>query len=411
MLKLALNGGAPCAKNLRIPKWPVWDEEDKKSICNSIDSGKWCRGYSGSKVEHFEQAFAKYHQAKYAVATANGTVSLQLALRAGGIIAGDEVIVPAITFIASAGAITEIGAIPIFVDSDPETLSVSPKAVESAITPRTRAIIAVHYGGYPIDFDAIIPIAKKHNLLLIEDAAHAHGSEWRGRRVGALGDFGSFSFQESKSLTAGEGGIVLTDNEELADKARLVHNIGRVLGKAEYQHFLLASNYRMPEFQGALLSSQMKRLPEQVEHKHKNGEFLAEELTKIGGVKPLKRDHRITKRGYYFFVIKYDESQFAGIPKNKFIEALKAEGVPCYSGYAMPLYKQIAFKKESVRQVLSEKLGSIPEYEKLYLPVAENFCAKEQITILHSVLLTDRPGIQMIIDSIVKIKENIDELR
>lgn len=411
MSKLALNGGTPCAKELKVPKWPMWDEEDKKYLCEALDSGKWCRIFTGSRVEQFEQAFAKYHQAKYAIATANGTISLQLALRAGGIKAGDEVLVPAVTFIASAGAVAEIGAIPIFVDSDPETLSISPDGIEAAISERTRAIIAVHYGGYPVDFDRIIPLAREHNLLIIEDAAHAQGSEWKGRKVGAIGDFGSFSFQETKSLTAGEGGVVLTDNEELADKARLVHNIGRVVGKSDYEHLLLASNYRMTEFQGALLLSQMRKLPEEIEGKHRKGEFLAGELSKIGGVKPLKRDDRITKRGYYFFIIRYDEAQFGGVPKDKFIEALRAEGVPCYSGYGMPLYRQPAFKRERVREILPEGIGPVPDYEKLYLPVAENFCAKEQVTIIHNVLLTDRAGIRMIIDSIVKIKGSIDELR
>lgn len=411
MAKLALKGGTPCAKGLKVPKWPIWDEEDKKCLCEVLDSGKWCRVFAGSKVEQFEQAFAKYHNAKYAIATANGTVSLQLALRAGGIKPGDEVIVPAVTFIASAGAVTEIGAVPIFVDSDPETLSISPEAIESAITKRTRAIIVVHYGGYPVDFDRILTIARKHNLLVVEDAAHAHGSEWKGRKVGGIGDFGSFSFQETKSLTAGEGGIVLTDNKELAEKARLIHNIGRVVGKRDYDHLLLASNYRMSEFQGALLMSQLKKLPTQIEHKHNNGEFLAKELTRIGGVKPLKRDPRITKRGYYFFIIRYDEKEFGDVSKDKFIEALKAEGVPCYSGYGMPLYKQPAFRKERVKEILPEGIGPIPDYENLHLPVAEKFCAREQITIIHNVLLIDRTGIQMIIDAIVKIKENIDELR
>ena len=383
MSRLALNGGMPCAKDLKIPQWPMWGEEDRKAVCEALNSGKWCRVFAGSRVEQFEQAFAKYHQAKYAIATANGTVSLQLALRAGGIKAGDEVIVPAVTFIATAGAVIEIGAVPIFVDSDPETLSINPEAIESAVTDRTRAIIVVHYGGYPVDFDRILPVAQKHNLLVIEDAAHGHGSEWKGRKVGAIGDFGSFSFQETKSLTAGEGGVVLTDSKELADKARLVHNIGRVLGQPDYEHLLLASNYRMSEFQGALLVSQLRKLADQTEHKHKNGEFLAEELAIIGGVNPLKRDPRITKRGYYFFIIRYDQTQFCDVPKDRFIEALKAEGVPCYSGYGMPLYKQPAFKKERVREILPEGISPVPEYEKLFLPVAEDFCAREQITIIH----------------------------
>lgn len=412
MPKLAINGGNKAAEKLcqKIPVWPKADRKDEKAILEVLQSSHWGCLYSNSKVEQFEQVFAKHQDAKYGIAVANGTVSLELSLKAGGIKPGDEVIVPAISFLATVSAVTEVGAIPIFVDINPDTISIDANAIEKAITKKTRAIIVVHYGGYPADFDIILPIAKKHNLLFIEDAAHAHGTEWKGRKVGATGDLGSFSFQESKPLTAGEGGIVLTNNQRLAEKARLIHNIGRKVGTPGYVHFTLSSNYRMTEFQGALLLSQMRRLPEWTELKHKNGEYLAIELHKIGGVEPLKRDPRITKRGYYFFIIKYDSNQFKELPRDKFIEALNAEGVPCSVAYGVPLYENPAFRKENLKNIWAESVGPIPDYEKLRLPIAEEFCTHQQITLLHTVLMTDRSGIQMIIDSIAKIKNNVDEL-
>jgi dTDP-4-amino-4,6-dideoxygalactose transaminase len=249
----------------------------------------------------FEKSFAEYHNAKYGIAVANGTVALELALKTIGVGYGDEVIVPAVTFIATASAVTEVGAVPIFADINPETATISPASIKEKITEKTRAVIAVHYGGYPANFDEILPIVKGNNLYLIEDCAHAHGTEWRGRKVGAIGDMGGFSFQESKSLTAGEGGIVLTNDDDLAERARLIHNIGRVLGRPGYEHYIISSNYRMTEFQGALLLSKMKSLPKEVEKKHSNGEYLADKLKKIGGVEPLKRDSRINKERILLF--------------------------------------------------------------------------------------------------------------
>lgn len=303
MPKLAINGGPPEAAELRerIPRWPIISEDDKKALIEVLESGRWCRLYLGSKVEMFEKSFAEYHNAKYGIAVANGTVALELALKTIGVGYGDEVIVPAVTFIATASAVTEVGAVPIFADINPETATISPASIKEKITEKTRAVIAVHYGGYPANFDEILPIVKGNNLYLIEDCAHAHGTEWRGRKVGAIGDMGGFSFQESKSLTAGEGGIVLTNDDDLAERARLIHNIGRVLGRPGYEHYIISSNYRMTEFQGALLLSKMKSLPKEVEKKHSNGEYLADKLKKIGGVEPLKRDSRINKERILLF--------------------------------------------------------------------------------------------------------------
>ena len=411
MATLAIRGGPQAASSLQLPPWPQFDVEEEGAVLTALRSRRWCR-LSGSEVETFERAFAEYHNSKHAIAVSNGTVALELALLACGIKPGDEVLVPAVTFIASASAIvTSVGAVPVFVDIDPQTVTIDPGALEVAITKRTRAVIAVHYGGYPVNFDQILPIVKKHNLYLIEDCAHAQGTEWRGHKVGAIGDIGAFSFQESKSFTAGEGGIVLTNNSDLAEQARLYHNIGRVMGQPGYKHFALASNYRLSELQGALLRVQFERFKEKhVRIKHEQGQFLADSLCEIGGVEPLKKDNRVTQRGYYFFIIRYDKNAFGGVPRDRFVEALRAEGVPCDIGYGVPLYKQPAFQEKEISRWLPESAKPWPDYEHLFLPASERFCFEEQVTLPHQLLLLEKSKVQMVADAILKIKTHCNEL-
>jgi dTDP-4-amino-4,6-dideoxygalactose transaminase len=414
MGKLALTGGTPVGTPRKDP-WPPIDDDDRQALLRVLESRQWCRLTENSEVGRFEQEYARYHDAKHAVAVANGTVAIELALLAAGIEAGDEVIVPAVTFIATASAVSMVNAVPVFVDIDPETASIDPAAVEAAITPRTRAILGVHYGGYPIDFDRLVPIAQKHGLSLIEDCAHAHGTEWRGRKVGAIGRAGTFSFQMSKSLPGGEGGIVLTDDDELFERALLLHNIGRSMKLREYGHVVVASNYRLSEFQGAILGSQLKKLPPQIERKHENGEWLAAELSRIGGLRPLKRDPRITKRGYYFFILWYEKEEFGGAPRERFVEALNAEGPALlWDGYGRPLYQNRAYQKEgrgNTGPVRVPSLNPGPDYDNMHLPVSERFCYEQQLVMLHDWLLADRSELQKLVDAVAKIKENKDELR
>lgn len=412
MPKLAINGGNPEALELieKIPPWPQYDEDDKKALLAVLESRKWCRLYKGSKAEQFENEFAKFHQAKYGIAVANGTVSLELILKTLGITLGDEVIVPALTFIATASAVVEVGGIPIMADINPDTATIDPKSVEQLITTKTKAIIGVHYSGYPIDFDSLIPLTKKYDLYLIEDAAHAHGAEWKGRKIGAIGHMGSFSFQESKTLTAGEGGIVLTNDKQLYEKAMLLHNIGRVIGRPGYEHYTLSSNYRLSELQAALLLSRLKKFPKELERRNEGGKYLATKLKKIGGVEPLKEDDRVTKLGYYFFVIRYNKEEFNNTPKEKFIKALNAEGVPAGVMYEYPLYKQPAFKRENLLKVLPEELVErMPNYEKLHLPNTEKYLEQE-IILSHPILQLDKEYLDLIIAAVEKIRTHVEEL-
>ncbi len=410
---LAIKGGTPVGAP-KLDPWPPIDEADREALIRVLESREWCRLWSDeSEVAKFERSFAGYQDARYGMAVANGTVAIEAALLAAGVEAGDEVIVPAVTFIATASAISMVNAVPVFVDVDPETISIDPEAVEAAITPRTKGIVAVHYGGYPVDFDRLLPIAEKHGLFLIEDCAHAHGTEWKGRKVGATGKAGTFSFQMSKSLPGGEGGMVLTDDEGLYERAMLLHNIGRSMESRKYGHVVVASNLRLSEFQGAVLSGQLRKLPAQVDRKHENGEWLAAELTRMGGLRPLKRDPRVTKRGYYFFVMRYDQSAFGGVPRGRFLEAMEAEGMDMFAGYEMPLYRNRAYQKEgrgNTGPVRVPSLNPGPDYDHMSLPVAERFCREEQVVMLHHWLLAERSELQKVVDAVAKVREHAEEL-
>ncbi|MHC4629009.1 MAG: DegT/DnrJ/EryC1/StrS family aminotransferase [Planctomycetota bacterium] len=285
MSKLAINGGKPLRdiKTNPWPKWPVWDENEEKGLLEVLRSGVW--SYNGPKELQFNKAFAEFIGSKHALSVVNGTVSLQLALEACGIGLGDEVIVPGLTWQATAAAALDINAIPVLVDVREDNWCIDPAQVEKAISPRTKAIIPVHlYGGFA-DMDAIMDIARRHNLRVIEDCAHKHGGEWNGKKVGSIGDAGSFSFQLSKLMTGGEGGALTTSDSQLFEKLDALRNCGRRpeieqgsdKGAGHYGSegdFIQSGNYRITDFQAAILIESLKRLPEQNKLRDENAVYL-----------------------------------------------------------------------------------------------------------------------------------------
>ncbi len=414
MSELALTGGSAIAVDLKTQTgaWPrAVDARAETQVLEVLRSGRWGRLHPDSFAERFERDFAAYQDARHGIAVNNGTVSLQLILRTLNIGLGDEVIVPAVTFIATASAVAEVGAVPIFADIDPETFTIDPASVAAAITPRTRAIIGVHYGGYPIDFDRLLPLAQEHGLFLIEDAAHAQGTAWRGTRVGALGTFGSFSFQESKALAAGEGGIILTNDDTLDERARLLHSIGRRADRPGYLHYALASNYRLSDLQAALLLAQFEHLPAQVQARDATGRALDAGLAETGLLLPQRRDERVTQRGYYFAVYRYQQEALDGIPRDAFLAALRAEGVPASAAYGVPVYRYAAFSPEALQTSPLRGVDGVPAYHQLHLPVAERFARHEQVTIPHQVLLAGPAGVRLVVDAVAKIAQHRDALR
>ncbi|NLC44902.1 MAG: DegT/DnrJ/EryC1/StrS family aminotransferase, partial [Clostridiales bacterium] len=303
MSKLAIRGGKPLIEK-SIPSWPQSSTEELKRLKKVLESEKW--GLLGPQVTEFTNRYGIYCDAKYAVATSNGTISLELILRSLNIGRGDEVIIPSYTFVATASAVTFVGATPIFADTDESTYNIDPKSIEEHITTNTKAIIAVHVGGRPCDLDQLLKISKKQGLYLIEDAAQAHGSEWKGTRVGAIGDVGSFSFQASKNLSCGEGGAVVTNNEEIYHNVWSIHHCGREFGNdSNYNHPILGTDARMSEWQAAILNEQMNRLEIDTEKRMANAKYLTQRLQELDFIETLYDDPRITRNSYHLYIFKY----------------------------------------------------------------------------------------------------------
>ena len=403
---LALRGGTP-VRQAPFPSWPVFGPEDEVALLEVLHSGRW---FLSDRVAEVERAFPEFHQARHGCAVSSGTTALQVALEAAGVGVGDEVVIPSYTFVATAAAVALVGAVPVFVDVTPDTYCIDVTAVEAAVTERTRAVITVHLAGQPADLDGLTILCKKHGLRLIEDAAQAHCAEWKGRRVGAIGDLGTFSFQASKNLNAGEGGFVVSDDDALADAAWSIHNCGRSRSGEWYEHPLIGGNYRMTEFQAALLLSQMRNLEPQADLRSKNAALLADHLSDIEGIEPLLVDDRVTRHAYHLYVLRYDGAAFGGATRDRFIEALCAEGVPGAAGYR-PLYREPAFQERFRDYPLdSPAFGGKPDYSQVDCPVTERICADEAVWLTQNLLLGSEQDIAHIAEAVRKIQQSSDQL-
>jgi len=411
MPKLALLGGAPVAAAGFTMNWPQVGPEDIGAVSAVVAGGHWWR-FGGNEVEGFEKEFGRYTDSPYVLGVNNGTVALEVALRACGIEAGDEVIVPSITFIASASAVLMVQGVPVFADILPGTCQIDPSDVERKITPRTRAIVAVHFGGYPSDMDSLCAIAARHGLRLVEDCAQAVGTLWRGRHVGSLGDAGTFSFQQSKTLSCGEGGAVTTASEEIYNQAFAYHHIGRVLGSAKYDHTSVGPNYRMNEFQGALLRTQLAKVPRQTETRMANADLLRRGLEDIPGLTSLDPDTRITQRGHYMFIILYDERVY-GCERARYMEAMKAEGAELLLGNSIPVYRLPAFRNMSFgRKGCPLNCGHYKgkmDYAKVVCPVAEELGYKRIMVLVNECLLLES-NVRLFLEAACKVYDNRAEL-
>ncbi|MFD0867615.1 DegT/DnrJ/EryC1/StrS family aminotransferase [Paenibacillus residui] len=395
MEKLAIDGGTP-VRTKPFAEWPIYGELEQQLLLEVLHSGKW-GGTGRIKLPELEEKFAAYHDAKHAVTVVNGTVAITVALQAAGVQPGDEVIMPPYTFIATASSALMFGAIPVFVDVDPETLLLDPDKVEAAITDKTKAIIAVHIAGAPANMTRLKEIAHKHRLKLIEDAAQAVGARWENVGVGAIGDLGTFSFQSSKNINSGEGGIILTNSEELADMAWSLSNVGRVRDGAWYQHEHIGWNLRMTEFQAAILLGQMTRLDEQIALREKNAALLTELLQDIEGVEVFKRDPRITTHAHHLYMFKIASGLTDRISKEDVIAKLNAEGIPVAAGY-VPLNKNKA--------VLAEIEKWTGERREFSCPVSEKASEKEVLWIVQNMLLGDEQDIQDIAHGVRKVMQS-----
>ena len=410
--KLAILGGAP-VRTKPWPAWPVYDEREVNALKEVLESRQWCR-LSGKKVAQFEEAFAKYQDARYGIAVANGTAALEVSLKAAGIEAGDEVIVPAFSFIATATAPLQVNAIPIFADVELDTANIDPASIEANITDRTRAIMPVHVGGRACDMERILAIARKHNLIVIEDACHGWGSTWNGRKVGAIGTAGGMSFQESKNMTAGEGGIILTNDDDVAGKSYSLQTIGRVKGRPFYEHFTAAWNYRMTEFQGALLLVQLERLEEQTQRRWENACYLDTLLKDIPCLRLQRDDPWVTRSSVHVHASRYVADAMSGVPRQKFLEALYAEGVPAWGGWPHPLYRNPVFSQMNFGRkghpYTCSFYGKTVDYNACNCPAVEQLC-QEAVWLSQRFFLAEREDMRDIAHAVEKVWESREALR
>jgi dTDP-4-amino-4,6-dideoxygalactose transaminase len=406
--RLALQGGSPVRQH-PFSAWPVFDTTERDALLRTLETGRWGK-LAGDEVLAFEKAFAAYQMAKHAIGVVNGTVALRLALMAAGIGAGDEVIVPPYTFLATASAVVECNAVPVFADIGLDTFNIDPAAIEASITPRTRAIIVVHFGGLPVDLDTITAIARRHGVIVIEDAAHAHGAEYRERRVGAIGDIGTFSFQSSKNLCCGEGGLIVTNNDVFAERCRSIHNCGRVAGGAWYEHHTIGGNYRLGEFQGAILNAQLSRLEDQAVTRERNGIDLANRLMQLPGIVPQLRSPECTRHAYHVFAFRLDTAEL-GISREVFLRALAAEGIPVSAGYAIPLHRQPLFTNLAFGPYVGYRLSQPAlDYRKVQCPNCQRICSTDGAWLEHRLLLGTRQDIDDIVRGFEKVIENRSSL-
>jgi dTDP-4-amino-4,6-dideoxygalactose transaminase len=406
---LALNGGLK-SRDKPFPTWPVYDEMEELALHEVLHSGRWGR-IDGERVAAFEEAFAAYQDARSGVACSSGTAALRLALLAAGIEEGDEVIVPPYTFVATASAVVEANGAPVFADIEPDTYDIDPGAIEQAITPRTRAIIPVHFAGQVADMARILEIAGRRGLVVIEDAAHGHGATWQGRKLGSIGEMGCFSFQSSKNLTAGEGGMILTSSAELERLLRALHSCGRFPERAWYEHHLIGGNYRMTELQGALLLAQLTRLEAQTRVRDENGRYLNAMLAEIPGIRPLTRGRGETRHSYHLYIFRYDPEAFDGVPRDRFLAALQAEGIPCSGGYATGLYAQPLFADRAFGPFGgARRVSGNLHYEPTGFPACERACA-EACWLFQAMLLGTREDMDDIVRAVEKVYEGRAQLR
>lgn len=404
MSALAINGGeAELARGDALPRWPHSRPGDEEALLEVLRSGNW-GSTAGEQVAYFQREFAAYQGVGESIALANGTLAIVAALRACGVGLGDEVIVPPYTFIATAAAPLLVGAIPVFADVDPETHLLDPDAVRAVITPRTRAVIPVHLGGRAADMDAFSRIAADHGLHLIEDCAQAAGARYRGVGVGAIGDVGTFSFQSSKNMSAGEGGAVTTNDPAMGEKFYSLINVGRVREGGWYEHQTLGYNLRMTEFQGALLRRQLHHHPVDQETRERNAQLLDEELQDVQGLHLSAEDPHLTTHGRHLYLMRVPALGEEGM-RDAAVDALRAEGVPAAAGY-VPLHRNRAILEES--RALAERLGQ--ELPSSQCPGAD-LVSRDTIWLPQQVLLGEGEQTRAVARAVRKVVGASAELR
>ena len=406
--KLALLGGTP-VRAKAWPQWPVRGAEEERALIAALRDGDW-GGFPlpNERAATFAAAFAERHDCEHALCVANGTVSLEVALQAMGVEPGAEVIVPAYTFEATASAALFSGCVPVFADIDPETWCLDVKSAAALVTERTQAIVPVHLAMTIADLDAIGELAETHGLAVLEDCAHAHGARWRGRGVGSWGDAGSFSFQTSKLMTAGEGGIVTTSDDALLDRLHALVNCGRQRPGAAESAPVIGHNYRMTDLQTAILEVQLERLDRQHEIRAANARRLRAAIDDIQGLTNLRIDDRVTTQAIYQFVFRLDREAFVGVDRDVFVAALEAEGVPADGRFYESLPVSDLLRPDPARYpAWSAALAAAPAAN---CPNAERAAYRESVWLPHQLLLGAETEVDDIVEAVLKVQRSAGDL-
>jgi len=406
--RLAISGGTP-VRSTPYPDWPSLDEADVDAVTAILRGGQ-VGGFPepGPKAAEFAAAFAAYQGAAHGIVMANGTVTMEVALKALGVGWGDEVIVPALTFAATPYAAIASGALPVFVDVEPERWTIDPDLVEAAVTPRTRAIMPVHLGQQMADMDRIMAIARRHDLFVVEDCAHAHGQRWRDQGAGCIGDFGSFSHQSTKILTAGEGGTLTTQDEALARRAHSLIDCGRPKDAAETE-YTFGANYRLGELACALLVNGLARFPAQQERRARLGELFETLAADIPGVTIKRRDPRITRWSFYRYIFEIDPEAFAGATNEQVAEALEAEGVPAEVQYP-PMSRYDLFQPSLSRLPVAVEYADRLDPAKMSFPVAEAAGERTAVYLNECIFRSDEAGVEHAVEAIAKVQRLAAEI-
>ncbi|HUU29559.1 MAG TPA: DegT/DnrJ/EryC1/StrS family aminotransferase [archaeon] len=412
----AILGGTP-VRTEPFPSWPVYDETDVQMLVDAFRSNKWCR-LGAERVSQFEKKYAELMGVPYCVATNSGTDALATSLNALGVGPGDEVILAPYTFVATAQVVFQVFALAVFVDTDPETHMINADLIEERINEHTRAILPVHIAGCAADMDKIMAISRKHDIPVIEDACQAWTGEWKGRKLGSIGDLGCFSFQGSKNLNSGEGGAIIGSNQALMDMCASYTNNGRPAGEtmstlSGYPNS--GSNFRMTEFQGAVLLGQIRRLEEQQKLRSENAACLDKLLEDIPGISPAKTYPGQTRHAYHLYMMNYDRNHFSGLHKKKFVAALAAEGIETIStGYGLPPLNKAQFIEKRLNSRSYQAIYSrerLDKYRKENLcPENDKLCEETGLWLYQSVLLGTKKDMEDIAEAIVKIQKNSAKL-
>lgn len=401
-----------------FPLWPQAGEREVELLRKVLDGHRWFAGARGDDPEAvgtlFAARFAALHQSRHSFAVANGSVAIEIALAALDIGAGDEVIVPSYTFVSTATSVLRVGAVPVFADIDPETYCLDPADVARKLTGMTRAVLPVHLGGQMTDMVALTALAARHGLHVIEDCAQAIGARWHGRMAGSWGAIGTFSFQSNKTITAGEGGLVLTDDPQLAEEIGALRAFGRYTGKttersSAVESRRLSTNSRLSELQSAVLLAQLERFPEHDERRQANAAYLTRLLEQLPGVKHVRQEAPDSRHGYYYYLVRFEPELFAGMAPATLASALNAEGIPFIPGDTNPIYRHPVFQAEELIRDLHpeqvEHFRQVFDPDRPGCPKAEEACRRTLI-LRHPVLLADRGDMDSVTEAVSRVQSH-----